>query len=124
METLSMVEEAIANPGEKYETGCGKVCYEDGYLRWVESRCIFGINYRTLQLKWKKIPQPVDFITAIDSRQRIKVHHSLFEEKCVKMSDDESKFFNPDFILQFLSLHFDNSEMRRIIIDGKWFIED
>ena len=30
MDTLNMVEEAVANPGEKYETDCGKVCYEDG----------------------------------------------------------------------------------------------
>ncbi len=124
MDTLNMVEEAVANPGEKYETDCGKVCYEDGYLRWVESRCIFGINHRTLKMKWRKMPKPVDFITAIDSRQRIKVHHNLFEERCIKMSEDESKFFNPDFILQSLSLHFDNDEIRRIILEGEWFIEE
>ncbi len=124
MDTLAMIEEAIANPEVQYVTDCGKVYYEGGRLRWVESNCVFGINCRTLQLKWTKMPQPVDFITAIDSRQRIRVHHSLFEKRCVKMSDDESKFFNPDFILQFLSLHFDNGEIRRIIIDGKWFIED
>lgn len=59
------------------------------------------------------MPKPVDFITAVASRQRIRVHHNLFEERCIKMSEDKSQFFNPDFILQSLSLHFDLEEFNK-----------
>ncbi len=65
MDTLTIVKKAIENPGQQYETDCGKVHYKDGVLKWVDSRCVFGINYRTLKFKWRKVPEPVEFQIAI-----------------------------------------------------------
>ena len=65
MDTLKMIEEAIKNPGLQYECFRGRVHYKKGVLEWIECGSKFFIWSQTINLKWRRILQPVDFITAI-----------------------------------------------------------
>ncbi len=69
MDTLTMIEDAINNPTQQYQTNCGKVYYKNGELRWVDSNCLFNINSETLKLKWRPIEKLTDIKTALEAYQ-------------------------------------------------------
>ena len=68
MDTLTMVEEAMANPEWTFETtNCmvnGKVHYNQGLLQWVGNERAFILSDATVKYKWRRVPKPVDFMTA------------------------------------------------------------
>lgn len=116
MDTLTMINEAINNPEQQYETDCGKVHYIEGVLKWVDSRCVFSINHRTLKLKWRKAPEPVEFMTALRAYNDGKTiicksgsNKSVYSRKhsYFGLVDDDKNAIVPVEIL-----------------DGEWYIED
>lgn len=68
MDTLSMIEEAMANPGTVFEAvHCAvddKVHCNQGVLQWVGNKSTFILSDITMACKWKRISKPVDFMTA------------------------------------------------------------
>lgn len=115
MDTLTMVKEAIANPGQEFETTCGRVHYKDGKLKWVHSGHTFAIDCCNLQYRWRKAPEPVEFQIAL------------------KAYNDEGK----TIICYWNGCHYSYTRTGKGIVDtqeraiiaaeileGEWYIED
>jgi hypothetical protein len=72
-----------------------------------------GFNYNIpTDLKWELIQQPVDFITAVNSKNRIKV---VYQPQYV---DTRYLYFN-DLIKALSCLN-----LQEIITKGTWYVED
>ncbi len=116
MDTLTMVKEAIHNPEQQYETDCGKVHYKDGTLQWVDSGCTFAICSRSLQLKWRKVPEPVEFMTAIEAYDG---------GKTIICKSGSSKSVYSRKHSYFGLIDDDKNAIVPVeILNGEWYIED
>jgi len=78
MDTLTMVEEAMANPGQIFEAMCctvnDKVHNKQGLLKWVNSKHAFLISETTMSYKWRRVSKPIRFTNALmahDDRKTI-----------------------------------------------------
>lgn len=69
--------------------------------------------------EWKEVKKPVDFMTAIASGKRIKVEHRILQ-----YVDDELRFYQSVEGAIGGLYEYHNDEMRDIILNGEWYIED
>ena len=114
-------EEVIANikEGETYK------CTSDIYIIQTIHRNEIGLkinNYEPLERcgtndiqRFVKIKTPVSFNDILHSDKRCRVEHELLSI--------EDYFYLRD-ILSYLSEHFNSELIRKIILEGKWYIEE
>lgn len=73
-------------------------------------------NLDVMKFDWKEVKKPVDFMAAVKSRRRIKVvSSSLTTHDNYKSLDDLLYSLGKDFVKE---------DIRKIILNGKWYIED
>lgn len=118
MKTWEMIKELTENPDKKFiRKGDPLEMSVDGlkYLRW-ES----GHDYINLKHEWEEIKEPVDFMTAVASGSRIRAEHDLVQEHPYYLLN---YFCAMDEVVRDLTEYF-SEDIREIIINGKWYIED
>ncbi len=112
-----MIEDAIENPERQYKTEHGKVHYKDRVLKWVNSRNIFVINSSTLELKWERVPKPVDFMTAL------KAYNNNGKTIVCELDGGKSVYRR-----EYCGLRLVDKDEYAInaleILEGEWYIED
>jgi hypothetical protein len=65
------------------------------------------------------IQQPVSFMEVVNSDKYCKVEHEILKDNT--LVKDYSKF---DIIMYELSETYESDELRKIILEGKWYIEE
>ena len=123
MDTLTMVKEAIENPEQQYETYHGKVHYDEGTLKWVDDAKPFVLGEATLEFKWRKVPEPVEFMTAIMRGERITLKTNVNTGEPMKGNLREICRRTPKEMLKAIA-EYDNEVIREIFLNGEWYIED
>ena len=79
-----------------------------------------GYSHINLHDGWEEVKKPVDFITAVASGSRIRVEHDLVQEDPYYLLN---YFCAMDEVVADLTEYF-SEDIREIIINGKWYIED
>lgn len=123
MKTLDAIKEIVEDKNKEfesltkllfwdYELNC-MVC-EDKEDRYSRYSILHDI---TLKEEWKEVKQPVDFMTVVKSRKKVKVEHELLEE-------EQEEYLSLDILMFNLSnMHYE-PDFTDIILNGKWYIED
>ncbi len=117
MDTLTMVEEAIANPGQEFATTCGRVHYKDGRLRWVHTQHTFAIDHYNLRHRWRRVPEQVDFMVALKA-------YNNGETIVCKWLEGEYSYSRK--CNKYMGIVDDNKRAITAseILEGEWYIEE
>ena len=79
-----------------------------------------------INAKFIPISKPVSFMEAVKSEKLIKVEHELIRDK--NFTSDELEELkecqNIDNVMYILSGNLNSKQLRRVILNGKWYIED
>ena len=117
MKTKEMIKELTENPEKEFiRTRDGLVMRTDerGYLRWEE-----GHNWINLGDYWEEVKKPVDFMTAAKSGKRVRVEFSP-----IRYFEEFDDYYHFDELMLRLAERFCAVNLTKIIVDGKWYIED
>lgn len=130
MITWKMIKELTENPEKEFVSyelqgsrdvlktksikGAIRFSNEEG--NWHE--VLIGVD---LGREWEEVKQPVDFMTAVKSGKRIRIEHDLVNEFGV---EDLTHFSSIDCLLYALGEDYNAKEVKDIIVNGKWYIED
>ena len=82
---------------------------EDGTLQWAS-----GYEFLNIHDEWEEVKKPVDFMTAIKSGKDIGVEYS---RACYREMSLANLFYE-------LQQDYSDNVIRKIILNGKWYIED
>jgi len=84
-----------------------------------------------LKQEWVEVPQPVSFIEAVKSTKAIRVEHEFITNLEPSSSDKlffnnliNGKFFNINDLIYTISEYADAEELRGILLNGRWYIEE
>ena len=113
MKTWEMIKELTENPSKEFtrkSDGLHIKTNKYGELIWDS-----GYQFLRLYHDWKEVKQPVDFMTALNSRQFVLVEHEL-----ATYTDYERL----DLIMVDLADNLNSYEFAEVIENGKWYIED
>ena len=120
MRTWQMIKELTENPTKRftYDTATegSYVTVKDVAVVWQgkeQEGQMLGVNIANEG--WEEVKQPVNFMEAVESGKRIKVEHA-----------DESinPYHDLDCFLDELLDFFTEGELRDILINGTFYIED
>lgn len=81
------------------------------------------INKTTLNFDFEEIKEPVSFIEAVESEKRVRVEHPYISQPYEK-SELSRDYQYLGAILDILSAAWGEDEIRKIILEGDWYIEN
>lgn len=128
MKTWELFKKLLESPQKKFkclsEPQVGSIIGRDesGLIDWFKNGVPEGTYFNiqnTLDWEWEEIKEPVSFMEAVESGKLLKVNHEII----VKTKYLET-FNLLDGLINELSRDFSHSEMRDIILNGKWYIEN
>ncbi len=86
----------------------------DNVIRWLGPGALFGISYTNMNLKWTKVPEQVDFMTAI------KAHNEGKTIICRMPCIEYSFVRRPAGIIDNIGNAISPSQ----ILEGEWYVEE
>lgn len=118
MKTWEMIKKLTENPHKEFVRCDGLVVRINKYmeLTW-ES----GYSHLRIADEWQEVKKPVDFMTAVKSGKRVKVEHPLVNDTDNYALID---YTNISGFLYSLGNNFYSEDVRDIIQNGKFYIED
>lgn len=124
-EAIKMLKE---NPKLSFQTqtmGDKSILYRDkeGVLR-CENKRNRTESHIYFNEKWELIQQPISFMEAVKSEKRVKLEHVILTKltKCRETTLKEYKSL-PD-LMYLLGRELLSEELREVILNGKWYIEE
>lgn len=113
-EALKMLEE---NKNLKFKNKHNEIMeYKQNCVRIFKDNKNIEFYGFVLEDEWELIKQPVTFEEVLNSDKRCKVEHELL--------DDENEYETFDNLMYFLSNSLFEKELKEIIKNGKWYLED
>ena len=129
MKTWEMIKELTENPNKKFANKGGlKNCYvtvEDGIIVWRgDMQCGQAMSIGFIDgrdREWEEVKEPVTFMEAVESGKRIRVEHKLVNDSDIWNLIDLTSL---DCLIYTLGEKYNAIEVKDIIENGKWYIED
>lgn len=112
MKTWEMIKEITENPEKEFirkKDGLHIKTNKDGELIWEN-----GYQFMRLNHEWEEVKKPVDFMTAVECGKNIGVQYS---GTCYREMGLADLFYE-------LQQDYSDNGIRKIILKGKWYIQD
>lgn len=71
--------------------------------------------------EWEEVKEPVDFTEAVKSGKRIKVEHSCLDGILDYLT---TRYNELGDVLDQISTYLSDGDIRKVLLNGKWYIED
>ena len=123
-EVLKLIEEDTTL---EFQNEHGEIMkYKNGCVRCFKSNKNLELYGFSIADKWELIKQPVTFEEVLNSNKRCKVKHDLIKERfnVDGCSSYETSYETLDVLISFLSNSLDDKDLKEVIKNGKWYLED
>ena len=122
MKLWEMIKELMENPNEEFVS----VRYGDELTATIVDSFVFFRNADgslvgcvASDREWTKVKSPVSFMEAVKAQKPIRVEHDI-----VGIDEKLGEYRELDFFLEYLVGNWYECEVRDVLLNGKFYIED